>query len=87
MLHPRALVPLRLCVDMPRDMTDLARSLGLSASAVTLGPVASSAARTAGGAPARHALRRERRRETAKGRVRRMVARKAGRDADERAGE
>ena len=86
-LHPRALVPLRLCVDMPRDMTDLARALGLSASAVTLGPVASGAARTAGGAPARHALRRERRRETAKGRVRRMVARKAGRDADERAGE
>ena len=86
-LHPRALVPLRLCVDMPRDMTDLARALGLSASAVTLGPVASGASRTAGGAPARHALRRERRRETAKGRVRRMVARKAGRDADERAGE
>ena len=86
-LHPRALVPLRLCVDMPRDMTDLARALGLSTSAVTLGPVASGAARTAGGAPARHALRRERRREMAKGRVRRMVARKAGRDADERAGE
>ena len=86
-LHPRALVPLRLCVDMPRDMTDLARALGLATSSVTLGPAASAAARAAGGAPARHALRRERRREAAKGRVRRMVARKAGRDADERAGE
>ena len=52
---------------------------------MTLGPSAEKAAREAGGAPARHALRRERRREAAKARVRRMVARKAGRDADERA--
>ena len=84
-LHPRALVPLRLCVDMPEDMTRLSRALGLAVGAVTLGPSAEKAAREAGGAPARHALRRERRREAAKARVRRMVARKAGRDADERA--
>ena len=73
-LHPRALVPLRLAVDMPPDMSSLAKSLGLNVEYVTLGRAAEAAAR-AGGAGARNALRSERR-EAAKGRVRRMVARK-----------
>jgi|SaaInlV_125m_DNA_1040241.scaffolds.fasta_scaffold04799_5 hypothetical protein len=73
-LHPRALVPLRLAVDMPPDMSSLAKSLGLNVEYVTLGRAAEAAAR-AGGAGARNALRSERK-EAAKGRVRRMVARK-----------
>ena len=73
-LNPRALVPLRLAVDMPPDMSSLAKSLGLNVEYVTLGRAAEAAAR-AGGAGARNALRSERK-EAAKGRVRRMVARK-----------
>jgi hypothetical protein len=63
-----------MAVDMPPDMSSLAKSLGLNVEYVTLGRAAEAAAR-AGGAGARNALRSERR-EAAKGRVRRMVARK-----------
>ena len=57
--HPARGTPMRFAVDMPEDMSALARALGLSVESVTLGSAASAAA-TAGGGGDGKATRRRR---------------------------